>query len=366
MAANTQFQTELIKLLKSNLYNDYADNVDIYRFGKNAATPKKSPLRKVLSHLKSNIEATKNFKNRNLDTISYFEYLYGLLKDDYSKNLLVQVCAFRILGYRKIKLPVNSPEFWNGVSSIENKLADKNDFLQTNFKDWKLFKHDLSPIGYPIKLYMRPLGIYYTFVYKGYVFNNGETTIGVREGDYVIDGGACFGDTALFFANQVGKEGKVYSFEFVPENLDALNQNFSLNPELKGRIKIIQNPLWSNSGTPVYFESNGPATHVSMKRISEKSSFVDTKTIDDLVSEGTIEKVDFIKMDIEGAETNALKGAENTLRKYKPRLAICLYHSPLDFKAIPEYLNSLNIGYKFYFNHYTMHAEESVLFCTTE
>ena len=71
-------------------------------------------------------------------------------------------------------------------------------------------------------------------------------------------------------------------------------------------------------------------------------------------------------MDIEGAETDALKGAENTLRKFKPRLAICLYHKPLDFKVIPEYLNSLNIGYKFYFNHYTMHTEESVLFCTTE
>ncbi len=367
MPSNTGFQYELNNMLKDSLYNDYTDNIDTYRFGKPTIAPKKrSSLRKVLSRFKSNIEATKKFNNRNLETISYFEYLYGLLKDDYSKNLLVKVCAYRILGSRKIKLPMNNPDFWNGVSSIENKLADKNDFLQTNFKGWRLFKHDITSLGFPIKLYMRSLGIYYTFVYKGYIFNNGTITIGVREGDHVIDGGACFGDTALFFAREAGKNGKVYSFEFVPENMDVLTKNLNLNPELKDRVKIIENPLWSNSGTPVYFESNGPSTIVSMDRISEKSSVVQTKTIDDLVKEGSIEKVDFIKMDIEGAETDALKGAENTLRKFKPRLAICLYHKPLDFKVIPEYLNSLNIGYKFYFNHYTMHAEESVLFCTTE
>jgi hypothetical protein len=90
---------------------------------------------------------------------------------------------------------------------------------------------------------------------------------------------------------------------------------------------------------------------------------VPTVTIDGLVESGRVAKVDFIKMDIEGAEVEALKGAEQTLRNFRPRLAICLYHRPSDFETIPKFIDSLGLGYRFYFNHYTMHAEESVLFC---
>ena len=93
---------------------------------------------------------------------------------------------------------------------------------------------------------------------------------------------------------------------------------------------------------------------------------IPTSTIDKMVAEGKIEKVDFISMDIEGAEIEAIKGAENTLKKFKPKLAISLYHRPSDFKTIAEYIKGLNLGYKFYFNHFTMHIEESVLFCIAD
>ena len=73
-------------------------------------------------------------------------------------------------------------------------------------------------------------------------------------------------------------------------------------------------------------------------------------------------KIDFIKMDIEGAEFNALKGAEKTIRKFMPNLAISLYHSLEDFISIPIYLNSLNLNYKFYLDHHTIYQNETVLF----
>ena len=89
---------------------------------------------------------------------------------------------------------------------------------------------------------------------------------------------------------------------------------------------------------------------------------VETITIDDLVSEEKLKRVDFIKMDIEGAELEALRGAENTIRQFHPKLAISLYHKLNDLWEIPEYIDSLGLGYKFSLKHVTIHAEETVLF----
>jgi hypothetical protein len=96
----------------------------------------------------------------------------------------------------------------------------------------------------------------------------------------------------------------------------------------------------------------------------EEAQIIKSKSIDALVAEQGMERVDYIKMDIEGAEPNALRGAEQTLRKYKPNLAIAIYHSLSDFVKIPEYLSSLGLGYKFYLGHFTIHEEETILYAT--
>jgi len=64
------------------------------------------------------------------------------------------------------------------------------------------------------------------------------------------------------------------------------------------------------------------------------------------VSELKLERVDFIKMDIEGAERRALAGAYSTLKKYRPRLAIAAYHLPDDPEIIPRVVNSTWSGYR--------------------
>ena len=71
-----------------------------------------------------------------------------------------------------------------------------------------------------------------------------------------------------------------------------------------------------------------------------------------------------IKTDIEGAEPFALRGAEETLRKFKPKLAISIYHSMDDFVNIVKQINELNLGYQFYLGHYTIFGSETILFCT--
>ena len=69
-------------------------------------------------------------------------------------------------------------------------------------------------------------------------------------------------------------------------------------------------------------------------------------TIDKLVVELKLDRVDFIKMDIEGAEQRALQGAHETLAKYHPRMALCTYHLPSDPEKIPALVHAAWPNYR--------------------
>ena len=66
---------------------------------------------------------------------------------------------------------------------------------------------------------------------------------------------------------------------------------------------------------------------------------IETTSIDDFVRRNGIARIDFIKMDIEGAELVALQGAAATIRTFKPKLAIAVYHRPTDITAIPAWID---------------------------
>ena len=73
-----------------------------------------------------------------------------------------------------------------------------------------------------------------------------------------------------------------------------------------------------------------------------------------------------IKMDIEGAELDALYGAKNTIRKYKPLLAICVYHKREDMLTIPQYIKSIVPEYRFFLRAYEKTATELVLYAVCD
>ncbi len=67
-------------------------------------------------------------------------------------------------------------------------------------------------------------------------------------------------------------------------------------------------------------------------------------------------------MDIEGAELNALKGCEKIIKRYQPKLAICIYHRNEDFIEIPKYILSIVPEYKLYMRHHNISGTETVLY----
>jgi FkbM family methyltransferase len=367
------FYSELIKTLLSNAKNDFSDdeNYDVFRFGK---LERHSPT--IRGAVRKRIEKTfnkngfyvinrENLVPQNLDILDgYFEglsYLYDWLSDGLSKDLLLQLIAYKILGRRRVKLPLSTPSYWEGISKMDS-LANHNDFIDVKFMNLRLSMIDLNKVGIPLKFYFSPSGAYIDFGVKQYEFSNGATTIKAQKGDYVIDAGGCWGDTALYFANEVGDAGKVFTYEFIPSNLAILKKNLSLNPAIKERIVLIEKPVWENSESTMFYIDQGPGSRVFMKNENTFDGQVKSLSIDQLVKDQGIQRIDFIKMDIEGAEPHALKGALETIKKFKPKLAIAIYHGMDDFVNIPRFINELDLNYKLHLAHCSIHEEETILF----
>ena len=345
------FMSALAARLLSDAFTVHTDNFDGLRFPELPNGEIQSPIDRQAA----------------LDTFYWIgeldeqlEMTYQLLGDNYSKNTLVEVMAYRTLGAQHTKLSRNNAAYQKAVNDLPS-LQTAAKTMPVALLDGWLNRYALNPIGFPIHADLHPLNVLYTYQLQQYRYDHDGTIVEAMNSDIAIDGGGCWGDTALYLAHKIGPAGKVYCFEFSPDNLPPLEKNLSANPTLQSRIQIQRNALWSKSDESLSFNPAGPGTRVG----NAGGSFtVKTLNIDDLVSREKLSQVNFIKMDIEGAELDSLKGAEQTIRKYKPRLAVTLYHHLRDFVTIPKYLNDLNLGYKFYMDHFSINQEETVLFAT--
>lgn len=348
------FNEALMKRIQSDYRNDHEGNWDIDRFG---PEPK-------------NVSVDSRALEDYYASIGQFErvgYLYNALTDNQSKQILVELFAFLIMGYRKVRLQRNSDFYWRSMKAIHDlPVLDELKIPVPGLFEFDLKLLDLRSIGYDLKFFIPLLGANITFLQKQYELHHGNVHCKAEAGDVVIDAGGCWGDTALYFAHEVGPRGKVVSFEFIPSNLEVMRKNFGFNAHLTDRITVVPQPLWSTPDNILYYVDRGPASQVSSERIENVGGAhgtCATATIDQTVERLGLSSVDFIKMDIEGAELSSLKGAENTIRKFRPKLAVCLYHGIDDFRSIPRYIESLDLGYNLYLDHATIQWEETVLFC---
>jgi len=373
--ANTEFQHKFFYTLIRDCYEFQANNtacVDCLTFGSSFSSRIKRQVKdKALLFARRNgfvrrhfaIEKATDRLIRILENIDTLEKFYYSLRDDHSKQLLIDLLRFRVLGAQHVRLPSNNDEYWGKYSSVDKRFMIERHTIKT-WNNWYLNRYRLQGIDGPLDFHAHPLSILNTFLLEQYTYKKGYRVVQVEPGDVVIDGGSCWGDAALYFAEKTGARGKVYCFEFVPHNLEILQENLSLNQHLSDRIEIVPKALWDKSRKRVSYCPRGPSTWLESKK-RQDSLQVSTLSIDDFVKQKGIAKVDYIKMDIEGSELKALQGAEGTIRTYRPKLAIALYHRADDLFVIPRYLNNLGLGYEFFLDHFTIHHWETVLFART-
>lgn len=169
-----------------------------------------------------------------------------------------------------------------------------------------------------------------------------------------VDCGAADGKTSLLFSNWCnGIYDYVYAFEPNKQFMDPLKKIFQ---SLRG--EIIEKGTWSSEGT-LGFDENGQGSKLIKNSDSEESLQVEVTTIDKALDG---KKATFIKLDVEGAEAETIMGAENTIKRYKPKMAVCIYHKKEDPWVLPSLLLKYNQDYRFCVRHYFYDDRETVLY----
>lgn len=291
---------------------------------------------------------------------------YGLLADEPSRQALVDLVKLRALGPYHSPLRVTPAEYRARQQHADRTLRRSPATFHTPdpfFSSLSLYELPV-PGGAPIRLHSHSVDVVSVYLLDQYSYLRGAQ-VAARDGDVVLDVGGCFGDTALYFASRIGPSGRVYTFEFDPVNLEVLRANLGLNPELAARIEIVPFALWDVPRETLRFTPAGRTTSLALAGASPGSASVLTTTVDEFVAQRGLGRVDFIKLDVEGAEGNVLRGAGDSLARFRPALALAAYHRDDDLIELPQLIDSLKLGYRFWLDSFSSVQEETVLFAAS-
>lgn len=174
-----------------------------------------------------------------------------------------------------------------------------------------------------------------------------------KENKIFADVGALDGETTINFTKWCNNSyEKNYLFEPDKNSMKLAVDNLENNNITK--VTFLTFGLWHEKDN-LKFSCAGSSSTIT----DDGESEIELNSLDNYLQG---EPVTFIKMDIEGAELNALVGAKNTIIKHRPKLAISVYHKSGDIISIPQYLKSLVPRYNFYLRHYTNCFWETVLY----
>ena len=175
-----------------------------------------------------------------------------------------------------------------------------------------------------------------------------QQAVAVHDSDVVIDVGAHLGTFTRIALRHGARQ--VVAVEPDPVNAACFERTFA--PEIAGgRVRLVQAAAWHSPGSLKFELGNASQTgHVAGPGSGQAVS-VRAVTLDQMTDELKLGRVDFIKMDIEGAERHALAGARRILAADKPRLAICIYHAPDDPDVVPRVVREANGTYQTFSRH---------------
>jgi len=279
---------------------------------------------------------------------------YASLANDSSKRLYLHLIAYRLAGHFSVRLPVDFANYGAEYEAYRAAVKFTPSQLASNGMFGKLKHFDFE---YRSHRYRVDCGALDDYLVRGqYFYRKDGVSILPETDDTVIDGGAYTGDTGAVFSNAVGPGGRVFCFDPVADHLAILEYNVKQFPHANVTVmpyglsdkNVLAEPLRLNHYAPGF---------------SAGSAKVPLRSIDHLVHNGEIHQIDFVKLDVEGAEMETLRGARKSIQRFKPKLAISLYHKPNDLFEIILYIKAKFPFYSCYVDHYTIHGEETVLYC---
>ena len=303
--------------------------------------------RKIVSNgnnkeLVEKTEYSDNFIKAMIETDN-FNILYNMLDDEYSKELFKKIIRYRYMlaFYPEVHQNIKKEIMFSlkyGTISTYKWLSKMISFLI--FKRMSLPKE----IG--------AFALFHIFDMKQY---DVKDVFEVNNDSVVFDIGAWKGDSAYFFSKKCSNDAKIYAFEpdaNAYEALKCVKEKYKLNNV------ILENVLLSNKEENVDFVSMIPNTPVVK---------MNAVTVDKFVNDNNIDRIDYIKMDVEGAEQHILEGAKETIKKFRPSLAIAVYHGGKlfmeDFYKVPIFVKEITEGYKYYIRTFSPWGGETILFC---
>ncbi len=174
----------------------------------------------------------------------------------------------------------------------------------------------------------------------------------IQPGSTVLDIGANIGAHTLPLAKHVGPNGRVIAIEATDYAYAKLQKNLSLNPVLAAQTTLTQALLTASDNAPTETEIqsswplvDGEKTHDMTCGAAKSTAGAKTCTLDTLLSELSLQRVDWIKLDVDGHEITVLQGARKCLETYKPTIFMelapyCYKDSSSDFADMVEILTS--------------------------
>ncbi|WP_288371800.1 FkbM family methyltransferase [uncultured Algoriphagus sp.] len=288
---------------------------------------------------------------------SDFEETYLLMGNESSKRLFAELVLMMIIGENKMRLSSFTKEYVRTYEDASEEILKSNDILKV-YK-WELRKVNINKPS--ISIFTTPVNLALHKTDRLYSYHSNDTSVVVEKGDIVIDAGVGWGDTTVYLAALAANEntGWSYAFDILEDGMNALAEQCKQNDKLTNITPVLR-ALSDKDNETVNITSPSPGAKVTNINTGKT---IQTITIDTFFKKQGLKKVDFIKMDIEGAEVPAIKGASETIKTFKPKLAISVYHKWDDLVVIPKLIYSLRDDYKFYLDCTTGFGGEAILYC---
>lgn len=185
-----------------------------------------------------------------------------------------------------------------------------------------------------------------------------EVLISLPSYPVIVDCGGFTGDLMVSLERHGIDYKEVHSFEVNSQLFNVMCENIKAR-KIEDKFIPIHKGVWDKTGTAMFSFDPRDISGGNIRETLEHGESVEVIQLDDYCED---KKIDFVKMDIEGAELNALRGGIRTIRRDRPILAISLYHSVHDVVDIPLYLQSQLTGYCFYIRHHSFIGSETVLY----